>query len=82
MLLAIHRNEDNVWVHQVKNNGDFNLKLSESEIRSMSEYKFRKLTKQKIEKVAFSYLDSRRGKKPMKSKIKRFECQEYVMPKI
>ena len=52
------------WIIQIeKDKSELNLQLSEEEIRAMSNYKFKKLIRDKIEKAARVYLESQKKRK-------------------
>ena len=70
------------WILQVKKDlTDLNLELSDSEIRSMSHYQFKKLIRNKIEELAIAYLESQKKQKTHKLDIKTFKPQEYMLSK-
>ena len=70
------------WIIQIeKDKSELNLQLSEEEIRAMSNYKFKKLIRDKIEKAARVYLESQKKQKTLNLKISKFTPQEYILSK-
>ena len=73
---------DGDWVNQIeKDKADIELELSEAEIKSMSKYRFKKLVKQKVERLAILNLEARKKQKSVKLNIKTFKPQGYILSK-
>ena len=47
----------------------------------MSKYQFKKLIKQKVEKLAIENLEARKKQKSIKLNIKTFKPQDYIISK-
>ena len=70
------------WVHQIqKDMTDLKMQQSEDEIRSMSNYKFKKIVKEKIARFAISILETNKKKKSLKLNIDKFVPKEYILSK-
>ena len=77
-----HSPSEGDWVHQIrKDMADLKLELSEADIRSMSQYKFKNLIRNKMENLAISYLESQKKQKCSNLNIKTFSPQEYILSK-
>ena len=69
-------------MHQIeKDKADIKLELSEAEIQSMSKYQFKKMIKQKIERLAIRNLEARKKQKSIKLNMKTFKPQDYIISK-
>ena len=72
------------WVHQIdKDKEELNLELSDEEIRSMTKQQFKKLLKQKIEKLARGFLKNIQNfhSKTKNLELKTFTPQDYLLSK-
>ena len=70
------------WVCQVqKDMSDIKLNLSESGIKSLSQFQFRNLVRKKMDIFAIDYLKSKRKTKSMKLDIVKLEPKNYLLSK-
>ena len=69
------------WANQIKSDLQYtDIRLSYTEILSLSKYQFRKIVKEKVKTMAFQYLLSRQKSKGKEIKYKCLRMSEYLLP--
>ena len=70
------------WIHQIKKDlADLKLELSEEEISSMSNYKFKRMIRHSNENLAISQIESQKKQKTARLRFESFAPQEYMLSK-